>query len=90
MAKVKDSVQGLVGKTIDAVVLTRNFENQPQSQLFLCFEDGTSYEMWVDNDLIQMASRLDEEGLEEVTQHLRNRDGTTMFIFDKSGRRKKE
>jgi len=82
MGRVKASLAQLIGRTISAVVVTENDHSEPQSQLFLVFRDGTSFEFWVDGSDLSMASRIDESGLDEVVRIARERPGNKLHVFD--------
>ena len=82
MGRVKDSLSELLGKTISPAVVTRNGDSEPRSQLFLVFDDGTSFEFWVDNDVISMASKTDNETLDQVLRLARKRKGSRVHVFD--------
>ena len=87
MGRVKDSLADLVGRTISSVVVTKNNETEPQSQLFLIFQDGTSFEFWVDGAQLSMASKIDDESLDDVIRLARERPGNDVFVFDRTGKR---
>ena len=58
----------IVGKRIAGVLLLESADglSQPSNQLVLCFEDGTSYELWGGPDGIRTAGGFDRETLESL------------------------
>lgn len=62
----------IVGKRIASVVLRKaNQPNAwPQSQLFLIFEDGTSYEFWCSDDEIHPSGDLDRHTQQTVRKYM--------------------
>ena len=87
--RVKDSLEGLLGKTIRAVVVTKNAKSRPRSQLFLIFDDGESFEFWADGEDIAMASKVDVEDLDEVIRLVSTRKSNDIYVYDWKGRRGK-
>ena len=82
MGRIKDSLHQLVGKTIQSVVVCGNPSSEPKAQLFLVFKDGTSFEFWVDQGHLSMASKVDEEDLEKVVSLARQREGTAVHVVE--------
>ena len=87
--RVKDSLGGLLGKTIRAVVVTKNATSKPRSQLFLILDGGESFEFWVDSEDIAMASKVDAEDLDEVIRLVSKRESNEVYVYDWKGRRGK-
>ena len=54
MGRIKKSLLSIVGKTLRAVVVCQRPGSEPESQLFLVFKDGTSFEIWVDQSQFSM------------------------------------
>jgi hypothetical protein len=81
--KVKDSLSQLIGKTLSGVVVCRN---PNRSQLFLAFEDGTSYEFWVSDADLSMASGIDQQSLEMVIEVLGRESRNEFVVFDHRNR----
>lgn len=59
---------GLVGKTIAHVVVKKRPE-QPRSQLFLVFTDGTYYEFFSPDGDLEGSSAIDRGGLDDVRRY---------------------
>lgn len=77
--RVKDSLKQVIGKTLSGVVVCRNPD---RSQLFLAFEDGTSYEFWVSDVDLSMASRIDQQSLQMVIEVLGREAHNKFELFD--------
>lgn len=62
----------LVGKRISAVVLrtARDDSIRPQGQLFLCFDDGSSFEFWCGEGHIRPAGGVDSFTAESVAHYM--------------------
>lgn len=58
----------IVGKRIAGLLLleSANGLTQPSNQLVLCFDDGTSFELWGGSDGIRPAGGLDRDTLESL------------------------
>ena len=56
---MKDEIRLIVGKKIGAVVVAEGRRDSPKSQVFLVFNDATTYELYGD---VQGASGLDRGG----------------------------
>jgi hypothetical protein len=82
MGRIKESLRQVLGKTIKAVVVCRNPESEPKYQLFLVFKDGTSFEFWVDQNQLSMASKVDDEDLARVVELANQREGTDVHVFE--------
>lgn len=82
MPRIKKSLQQLVGKTIKNIVICKNSETEPKGQLFLVFDDGTSFEFWVNHDLFSMASKVDDEDLDQVVELANRRAGTVVQVIE--------
>ena len=67
-ADTKNIPSDIVGKRIAGVLLLESADglSQPSNQLVLCFEDGTSYELWGGPDGIRTAGGFDRESLESL------------------------
>jgi hypothetical protein len=44
--KVKTAIRGIVGKTIESVIVSESNKEGPHKQIFLVFTDGTYYEIY--------------------------------------------
>ena len=82
MPRIKKSLQELVGKTIKNIVICKNSESEPKGQLFLVFDDGTSFEFWANHDLFSMASKVDDEDLDKVVELAEGRYGTVVQVIE--------
>jgi hypothetical protein len=69
---MKELPEELVGKRISGVVLrvAKNPRIRPQGQLFLCFDDGTSFEFWSGLEEIHPAGGLDDYSVETVANYM--------------------
>lgn len=69
---MKNIPEELVGKRLASVVLrkARSESSHPRTQLFLCFDDGTSFEFWCDNDEIHPAGGLDSFSAETLDTYM--------------------
>lgn len=85
--RVKDSLRQVIGKTVDGVVVCRNPD---RSQLFLAFEDGTSFEFWVSDADLSMASRIDQQSLTKVIEILGRESHNKFAIFDHKNRHQRD
>ena len=81
--RVKDSLKQLIGKTLCGVVVCRN---PNRSQLFLAFDDGTSFEFWVPQEDLSMASHADNQDLEQVIEILGRESHNKFVVFDHRNR----
>ena len=82
MPRIKKSLQQLVGKTIKNIVICKNSETEPKGQLFLVFDDGTSFEFWANHDLFSMASKVDDDDLDQVVELANRRAGTLVQVIE--------
>ena len=82
MGRIRESLNQLLGKTISSVVVSKNEMREPHSQLFLIFDDGTSFEIWVNQDDFCMASKTDDENLEKVLSLLEQRSENRITVFE--------
>lgn len=80
MSRIKDSPSEIIGKTLAGVVLSRNGSRR---QLFLAFDDGTSFEFWVNGEDFSMASRPDNANLNQVTSILAREPSNQMVVFER-------
>lgn len=64
----------IVGKTISGVIIKRGDTRRgsPSHQLFLIFDDDTSYEFWVSGEYSELkgAAGLDKGGVEAVRNYM--------------------
>lgn len=67
----------VIGKRISGLVVARHPES-PKSQVFLIFDDGTSYELYGTD--IYGAGGIDREGLKEIRLHLLRRQGIDILL----------
>ena len=84
MSRTKDGVGQIVGKRITAVVMTENSKTGPQSQLYLAFSDGTSFEFWVNSDRIVTASCVDDDGVDHILKIAKDRPHNEVWEFPAS------
>lgn len=72
---MSDRPGAIVGRRINAVVLkaARDPRAHPATQLFLIFEDGTSYEFYAREDVITCAGGIDKGGLPRVLGYMQER-----------------
>jgi hypothetical protein len=80
MALSEDALSELLGKTVAGLVLTANNENDPRSQLYLVFSDGTSFEFWADSDYISAAKGMDQYGMDRLIDIQKSRPGANLTI----------
>jgi hypothetical protein len=78
MFRVKDSLNDIIGKTLSGVVVCKNGSRR---QLFLAFDDGTSFEFWVNGEDISMASRPDNADLKRVVSILAQEPNNQFVVF---------
>ena len=67
----------IVGKRIEGLVVARHPES-PQSQVFLVFDDGTSYELYGTD--IQGGGGIDPGGIKAVRSSLKGRPGIDILL----------
>ena len=64
---MKPEVEQILGKCIVGVVIKENKNTyQPNSQLFLLFDDGTSYEFYSDDGYINTTGSLEKISLNDI------------------------
>ena len=80
MARSKDSLYDIIGKTLAGVVLC---ENGARRQLFLAFDDGTSFEFWLNGEDFSMASRPDNANLDQVISTLARESSNQLAVFER-------
>ena len=64
---MKDGIKEIVGRTVAGVVIAYNKERSPHNQIFLIFEDGTSYEIY--GDSFTCCSGVVNKGIERVLEY---------------------
>lgn len=64
---MKEGIQYILGKTIEAVVVSDENIRGPWTQVFLVFRDGTALELY--GDVFTCASGLDRGGLESAARY---------------------
>jgi hypothetical protein len=72
---VKSEIKGIVGKTIESVIVSAYNKAGPQNQIFLIFTDGTYYEIYgnlngaggIDSGGEAAALRYAQKGFGEIT-----------------------
>jgi hypothetical protein len=68
---VKTGFAQIVGRRISGVIFKQAlYPKQPESQLFLLFDDGTYYEFYASRDLISQTGGVDKGGIEEVRRYM--------------------
>lgn len=66
---MKDGAQELLGKTIKGIVIKVG-EKIPKSQLFLVFDDGTYYEFYCLDDVIQVTGGAVAGNIDDVRKYM--------------------
>ncbi|MEE4382720.1 MAG: hypothetical protein V2J02_12040 [Pseudomonadales bacterium] len=82
MGRVKESLERLPGNRLHAVVFCRNAHSARRDQLFLVFENGTSFEFWTDKGALSMASDLDREDASSLVSRLRQVEGAEVHLAE--------
>ena len=77
---MKPTIHQLVGKTITRVMVTEG-NTGPCSQLFLFFSDGTYYEFYCSDSIIEGTKGLHSGTVAEVEKHIPS-NRTTLKIFE--------
>ena len=80
MSKIKASLNDIIGKTLAGAVLCKNGS---RAQLFWAFDDGTSFEFWVNGEEIAMASRPDNANLDHVISVLAREPSNELVVFER-------
>lgn len=76
-------LEGLVGKTIRAVVLRFRGDEPPQNQLYLVFEDDTHYELWWNNAAApHTTTRPRPGGVKQILERMRRDDHHVLTIYE--------
>jgi hypothetical protein len=70
IAKLRDSMSGVIGKTISDIVIITNPPGK--SHLFLVFTDGTHYELY-DIDSLNGARAVDRGGVAQIASRVGER-----------------
>lgn len=76
---MKNAIRQILGKTISGVIVKRNSQGNPSSQVFLLFDDDTHYELYADGADISGAGGVDAGGRDKVLSI--GREGSEV-IFD--------
>lgn len=83
MAFQPSQLEGLVGRTIRAVVLRFHGDEPPQNQLYLVFEDDTHYELWWNNAAAPHTTTRPRTGdVERILERMRRDDDHRMTIYE--------
>lgn len=78
---MKDGIQDIIGKTIAGVVIAQNKQRAPHQQIFLVFDDETSYEFY--GELFTCASGVCPRGMSGVIRYVKlapDAELTHMFV----------
>lgn len=69
---MKDIPSDIVGKRISGVVFIERVDAgiRPYNQLFLCFEDGTSFEFWGGDDGIHPSGGYENKTVKSLLENL--------------------
>ena len=92
---MKEGIKETIGKTIAGVVIAQNKQRAPHQQIFLVFDDETSYEIY--GESFSCASGIYPRGMSGVIRYIKLAPGaelTHVFISkdlnrNNSGRRGK-
>lgn len=66
---MKDGIKEIVGRTVAGVVIAYNKARPPHHQIFLIFEDGTSFEIY--GDSFSCTSGVNRGGMEWALRYAR-------------------
>ncbi|MBI5611906.1 MAG: hypothetical protein HY942_02375 [Gammaproteobacteria bacterium] len=66
---MKDGAQEILGKTIKGIVI-KTGDKSPKSQLFLVFDDGTYYEFYSLDDVIQVTGGVSAGDIDTVRKYM--------------------
>lgn len=80
---MKDGAQEILGKSISGVVI-KSSPDQPRSQLFLLFADGTCFEFYSDGS-IRPTGGVDRVTIEDVRRYLKGRTEVVFEAYPKRG-----
>ena len=69
--------ESILGRTIKAVVTAENL-SEPQSQVFIVFTDGSSFEIFGQN--LRVANKLDRGGIDATVKYAEEFGGTVQVI----------
>lgn len=75
---MRDSVRQIIGKTVTSIVVAES-DSTPRNQLFLVFDDGTSFEFWGEH--CQCASGLDGDGVKEILAYIKRSNGEVITVY---------
>lgn len=82
MARDRDTLAQVLGKTIIGVILSENATRGPRSAMHLIFSDATSFEIWASEGPLSIANGLDDAKLDQVLANIRRRAGTKVeYVF---------
>ena len=76
---MKDGIKQIVGKTITSIVVGKNDRSSPHNQVFLIFDDGSSFEMWGEH--ISCAGGTDKGGVSEVVSYIERGGGAVSACY---------
>ena len=79
--RIKSSLKSLIGKIISGVVIAQYPKGNPSTRIYLTFSDGTAFEFWQDDEIISMASALNEGGVDQLVKMLERREGAKIHTF---------
>ncbi len=68
----------VIGRRIEGLVVAQHPESPPRMQVFLVFDDGTSYELYGTD--IQGGGGTDRGGIKAVRSNLKGRPGIDILL----------
>ena len=78
----KESLKAVIGKTIRSVVFRSGKEANPETQIFLVFEDGTYFEFYGQD--MGFVRSLSEGDINKVTSYAR-KFSNEVFVVNRNG-----
>jgi len=75
---MKHGFEKIIGRTVSGVVVASN-PNGPQHQVFVCFADGTAFEIY--GESFSCADGLDTGGLPEAIRYAESMGGKIERIY---------
>jgi hypothetical protein len=79
--RIKNSLNDLIGKIVNGIVIAEYAEGNPTNRIFLTFSDGSAFEIWQDDNIISMASDPNTGDVEQLVQLLKRREGAEVRAF---------
>ncbi len=87
---MKDGIKEIIGKTVSSVVIAYNENRPPRHQIFLVFDDETSYEIY--GESFTCCSGVVGKGIERVLEYAKLAPGaqvTHVYLGNGSSIREK-